>query len=92
MVSNIFDENIEKISPIASPDTFVRLLTLGIMFPVQMNRWIPHAFSNWSQNLNRVLWFDIYLILSSAKRFFAEFEIKRFVPNVFLSCLDISVR
>lgn len=52
----------------AGPDTFVRLLTLGGMFPEQMKRWIPHAFANWSQNLNRILWFDIYLILSSAKR------------------------
>ncbi|CAF1129640.1 unnamed protein product [Rotaria sordida] len=52
------------------PDTFVRLLTLGGMFPIQMKRWIPHTFLNWSLNLNRILWFDIYLILTSAKRHF----------------------
>ncbi len=68
MVANIIDQNLEKFVPIASPDTFVRLLTLSGMFPEQMKRWIPHAFVNWTQNLNRILWFDIYLILSSAKR------------------------
>ncbi|CAF3668501.1 unnamed protein product [Rotaria sp. Silwood1] len=54
----------------ARPDTFVRLLTLAGMFPIQMKRWIPHAILNWNYNLNRILWFDIYLILSSAKRHF----------------------
>ncbi|UJR21975.1 hypothetical protein I4U23_025043 [Adineta vaga] len=49
---------------------FVRLLTLGGMFPEKMKTWIPHAIINWSQNLNRILWFDLYLILSSAKRHF----------------------
>ncbi len=67
-MSNIIDQNIEKYASTAGPDTFVRLLTLGGMFPEQMKRWIPHAFLNWSQNLNRILWFDIYLILSSARR------------------------
>jgi len=40
------------------------------MFSEQMERWIPHALLNWTQNLNRILWFDLYLILSSAKRYF----------------------
>ena len=69
LVSNIIDENIEKLASIADPDTFVRLLTLSGMFPKQMEQWIPHAFLNWSLNLNRMLWFDMYLILVSAKRF-----------------------
>lgn len=69
MVANILDEHIEKIAPHAGPDTFVRLLTLGGMFSEQLKRWTPYAFLNWSLNLNRILWFDIYLILSSAKRF-----------------------
>lgn len=68
-MSNIIDEHIGKLAPHAGPDTFVRLLTLGGMFPEQIKRWIPHALLNWSLNLNRILWFDIYLILSSAKRF-----------------------
>ncbi|CAM2726441.1 unnamed protein product [Rotaria socialis] len=70
VVSSILDEHIEKIASMAGPDTLVRLLTLGGMFPVQMKKWIPHAFINWNVNLNRILWFDIYLILSSAKRHF----------------------
>ncbi|CAF3806570.1 unnamed protein product [Adineta steineri] len=64
------DTQAQKIAPIAGPDTFVRLLTLGGMFPEQMKRWIPHAFLSWTQNLHRILWFDLYLILSSAKRHF----------------------
>ncbi len=67
-MANIIDQNIEKYASTAGPDTFVRLLTLGGMYPEKMKRWIPHAFSNWSQNLHRILWFDVYLILSSAKR------------------------
>ncbi|CAF1511761.1 unnamed protein product [Adineta ricciae] len=53
-----------------SPDIFVRLLTLGGMFPEEMKTWIPHVMTSWLQNLNRILWFDLYLILSSAKRHF----------------------
>jgi len=68
LVSNTIDENIDRIASIAGPDTFVRLLTLGGMFHEQMKRWITPVVANWSQNLNRILWFDIYLILSSAKR------------------------
>ncbi|CAF4630910.1 unnamed protein product, partial [Rotaria sp. Silwood2] len=69
-LAKIIDEHIEKLASTAGPDTFVRLLTLGGMYPTQMKRWISHAFLNWSLNLNKILWFDTYLILSSAKRHF----------------------
>ncbi len=61
----------------------VRLLTLGAMFPEQMKRWIPHGLLNWTQNLNRILWFDLYLILSSARRYFFlnHFFYKNYLPS-----------
>lgn len=67
-MTNALDQNIEKYANVAGPDTFVRLLTLAGMFPEQMKRWIPHALVSWKENFDRILWFDVYLIISSAKR------------------------
>lgn len=78
LVAKILDEHLENLARTSGPDTFVRLLTLGNMYPEQMKRWIHPVMNNWKENLPRILWFDLHLILSSAKRY----DSRRFLKNI----------
>ena len=53
----------------APVDTFTRLLTLGTMFNDSMSRWIIPVSRFWADRLDQIIWFDLYLILSSGKKF-----------------------